>query len=61
MNLEDCSRSLSQRSYAEFLDFVLMNLLLDSMVRINEALNLKISDINFADSTITIQGIDQRN
>lgn len=50
-----------RRSYAEFRDFVLMNLLLDSMIRINEALTLRQEDVSFVDNTITIRGVVSKN
>ncbi len=39
----------NQRDYIVFRDFVAMNLLLDSGMRINEALNLRINEIDFND------------
>jgi integrase/recombinase XerD len=45
-----------QRKYADFRDFVIMNLLLDTMCRIGEALTLRNRDIDFADNTVHIRG-----
>ncbi|MCK6256801.1 tyrosine-type recombinase/integrase [Fictibacillus sp. KIGAM418] len=45
----------NQRRYAGFRDACLLALLIDSMCRINEALNLKKTDIDFASSTINIR------
>jgi integrase/recombinase XerD len=44
-----------KRTYTGFRDFVIMTLLIDSMMRINEALSLKSSDIDFATGTVTVR------
>ncbi|ARU61962.1 integrase [Tumebacillus avium] len=46
----------NQRTYSQFRDYVLMNMLLDTFVRINEALSLKVSDIDFELGLINIRG-----
>jgi integrase/recombinase XerD len=51
----------NQRHYADFRDYVLMNLLLDGMMRISEALSLKIDDYDFADNTVTIPAAIAKN
>lgn len=51
----------NQRKYAEFRDYVLMNLLLDTFMRINEALTLRKTDINFENNSITIRGEVSKN
>jgi integrase/recombinase XerD len=51
LNAEELKRLLNvpnQRHYAEFRDYVLMNLLIDGMMRKSEALGLKHSDVDFA-------------
>lgn len=45
----------NQRKYADFRDYVLMTLLLDSMLRINEACSLKKSDIDWRAGTIMVR------
>lgn len=44
-----------KRTYKGFRDFVIMTLLLDSMMRINEVLSLKVSDIDFYTNTLTVR------
>lgn len=44
-----------KRSYCGFRDYVLMTLLIDSMLRINEALSLKVSDIDFKTNSMTVR------
>lgn len=50
-----------KRSYTGFRDYVLMTLLIDTMTRINEALSLKISDINFSNYTVTVRASIAKN
>jgi integrase/recombinase XerD len=45
----------NQRSYAGFRDYVLMNVLIDGFLRINEAVSLKISDIDFSLEMVSIR------
>ncbi len=45
----------NQRRYSDFRDYVLMNVLLDSFLRINEALSLKASDIDTEAGVLTIR------
>ncbi|MFB6362510.1 tyrosine-type recombinase/integrase [Paenibacillus elgii] len=45
--LERLLKAPDKRTYAGFRDYVFMSLLVDGFYRINEALNLKKSDINF--------------
>ncbi|WP_110928778.1 tyrosine-type recombinase/integrase [Bacillus massiliglaciei] len=45
----------NQRDYADFRDYVLMNVLIDTMARINEILSLTTSDIDLASRTITLR------
>ncbi|MEH6948303.1 tyrosine-type recombinase/integrase [Bacillus sp. JJ634] len=44
----------NQRNYADFRDYVIMNVLIDTMARINEVLSLKISDVDLTNRTITL-------
>ena len=44
-----------QRDYADFRDYVLMNVLTDTMARINEILSLKVSDVDLSSRTITLR------
>lgn len=50
-----------KRSYTGFRDFVLMTLLIDTMARINEAISLKISDVDFSNDTVTIRAAIAKN
>lgn len=52
--LRELLRVPDQRSYAGFRDFVLMNFLLDSFVRIGEAVQLRKGDFDFAGKCVTI-------
>lgn len=57
LTAEELKRLLNvpnQRHYAEFRDYVLMNVLIDGMMRISEALGLRHSDVDFATKTVTI-------
>jgi integrase/recombinase XerD len=45
----------NQSTYSGFRDYVLMNVLLDTMARINEALQLEIRDIDVKAGTVTIR------
>jgi integrase/recombinase XerD len=51
----------NKRYFADFRDYVLMNLLLDGMMRISEALGLKESDFDFANKTVTIPATIAKN
>ncbi|KIL36208.1 integrase [Cohnella kolymensis] len=44
-----------QRTYCGYRDFVLMNVLLDAFLRINEALSLKTTDIDFQANMIAVR------
>ncbi|MDE4086202.1 tyrosine-type recombinase/integrase [Planococcus maritimus] len=50
-----------KRSYAGFRDYVLMTFLIDTMTRINEALSLKVADIDFVNNTINVRAIVAKN
>ncbi|MFF2291006.1 tyrosine-type recombinase/integrase [Peribacillus butanolivorans] len=50
-----------KRSYTGFRDYVLMTLLVDTMTRINEALSLRTSDVDFSDNTITVRATIAKN
>jgi integrase/recombinase XerD len=50
-----------QRDYVGFRDFVAMNLLLDSGIRANELLNLRVGDIDFKTRFITLPGERNKN
>ncbi|MFC0850948.1 tyrosine-type recombinase/integrase [Halalkalibacter oceani] len=54
-------RQPNQRDYVGFRDFVAMNLLLDSGLRINELLNLRVEDIDFKTRFITLEGERNKN
>lgn len=51
----------NQREYVGFRDYVLLTLLFDTGLRINEALNLTVADLNVADKTITVQAAVSKN
>jgi integrase/recombinase XerD len=51
----------NQRRFSGFRDYVLMHLLLDTMLRINEALSLTVNDVDFATNTITVRGEVAKN
>ncbi|WNF35696.1 tyrosine-type recombinase/integrase [Bacillaceae bacterium IKA-2] len=58
LTLDELQRLLNApnlRRYTDFRDYVLMNVLLDSFLRINEALSLKASDIDAESGVITIR------
>jgi integrase/recombinase XerD len=50
-----------QRDYVGFRDFVAMNVLLDSGLRANELLNLRIADVDFQTRFITLSGGQNKN
>ncbi|MBY0098664.1 tyrosine-type recombinase/integrase [Mesobacillus maritimus] len=50
-----------KRTYTGFRDYVLMTLLIDTMTRINEALSLKTSDVDFSNNTITVRATIAKN
>lgn len=45
----------NKRSYSDFRDYVIMNLLLDTFLRISEALSLTVNDIDFLAKVITVR------
>lgn len=51
----------NQRRYTGFRDFVLMNLLLDTMLRIKEALSITVADVDFNSNTLTVRGEVAKN
>ncbi|PFR91313.1 tyrosine-type recombinase/integrase [Priestia megaterium] len=51
----------NQKDFVGFRDFVAMNLLLDSGLRIGELINLRISDIDFQTRFITLGGERNKN
>ncbi|MEK4559575.1 tyrosine-type recombinase/integrase [Bacillus sp. FSL K6-0036] len=51
----------NQREYADFRDYVLMNVLLDGMMRISEALGLKQENFDFAARTLYIPATIAKN
>lgn len=51
----------NQRRYSGFRDYVVMNVLLDGFLRINEALSLRRSDIDFDLGMITIRAEQSKN
>ncbi|MBS2970390.1 tyrosine-type recombinase/integrase [Metabacillus sp. KIGAM252] len=51
----------NQRNYVGFRDFVAINLLLDSGLRISELVNLKAADIDFSTRFITLNGVHNKN
>ncbi|WP_256762425.1 tyrosine-type recombinase/integrase [Cohnella sp. WQ 127256] len=51
----------SQREYVGFRDYVLLTLLLDTGLRINEALSLNIDDLNIVNKTITVRATVAKN
>ena len=58
ITLEQVSQLLKQpdkRSFAGFRDYVLMTLLVDTGLRISEAINLTVNDIDFNSNTIQIR------
>lgn len=59
--VKELLRQPNQRDYVGFRDFVAMNLLLDSGLRIGELVNLRVSDIDFKTRFITINGDKSKN
>ncbi|MDY0952066.1 site-specific integrase [Bacillus thuringiensis] len=45
----------NKRSYSDFRDYVIMNILLDTFLRISEALSLTVNDIDFSTKVIKIR------
>ncbi|MBM7838336.1 integrase/recombinase XerD [Alkalihalobacillus xiaoxiensis] len=53
--------SLDQRNFSEFRDYVLSTFLLDSMCRINEAVNLREQDFDFSQNFVRISAEFAKN
>ncbi len=51
----------NQRHYDDFRDYVLMTLLIDGFMRINEALTLKKTDLDYSSCVLTIRGSNAKN
>ncbi|MCM3130073.1 tyrosine-type recombinase/integrase [Paenibacillus provencensis] len=51
----------NQREYTGFRDYVLLTVLFDTGLRINEALNLTVDDLNLADRTVTVRAEVSKN
>lgn len=51
----------NQREYVGFRDYALLTLLFDTGLRINEALNLQVNDLNVADRTINVRSTITKN
>lgn len=51
----------NQREYTGFRDYVLLTVLFDTGLRINEALNLTVDDLNPTDKTITVRASVAKN
>ncbi len=47
--------SPNQRKYCDFRDYVVLNLLIDAMLRIDEALTLRKGDVDFKTGAVTIR------
>ncbi|PWK13947.1 tyrosine-type recombinase/integrase [Tumebacillus permanentifrigoris] len=45
-----------QKRFSDFRDYVLMNFLLDTFLRINEALSLKVTDVDLDSGMVTVRG-----
>lgn len=52
--------ALDQRKYADFRDYVLMTILLDGMLRINEAVSLRKDDIDYNGNTVHIRAANTK-
>ncbi len=50
-----------QRRYAEFRDYVIINVLIDTMARIGEVLSIKETDVDFSSNTLHIRGEIAKN
>ncbi|ONK24372.1 tyrosine-type recombinase/integrase [Siminovitchia sp. FSL H7-0308] len=64
LTAEELQRLLNvpnRRSYADFRDYVLMNLLIDGMMRISEAINLKVDDFNLSGQSVVIRAAIAKN
>jgi integrase/recombinase XerD len=59
--VKELLRQPNQRDFVGFRDFVAMNLLLDSGLRVGEMCNLRAGDIDFQTRFITIQGEKSKN
>jgi integrase/recombinase XerD len=58
LTVEELKKLLSipdKRRYSDFRDYVLMNLLLDTFLRISEALSLTVNDVDFASKVIAVR------
>ncbi|MDF1510186.1 tyrosine-type recombinase/integrase [Robertmurraya sp. DFI.2.37] len=51
----------NQKDYVGFRDFVAMNVLLDTGIRMNELINLRVSEIDFQTRFITLEGNRNKN
>ncbi|OLS37911.1 hypothetical protein BTR22_05215 [Alkalihalophilus pseudofirmus] len=58
--LKKLLKAIDQSKYNEFRDFVLINVLLDTMGRIQETIKLKVSDVDFTKHTITFNETKSR-
>ncbi|MBY0201776.1 integrase [Paenibacillus intestini] len=45
----------NQRKYSDFRDFVVINLLIDGMLRVDETLTLRMTDVDFIACCATLQ------
>ncbi|GER71301.1 tyrosine recombinase XerD [Weizmannia acidilactici] len=64
LTAEELKRLLNvpnKKRFADFRDYVLMNLLIDGMMRISEAINLKKDDFDYKNQTVTIRAAIAKN
>jgi integrase/recombinase XerD len=59
--LRELLNAPDKRSYSDFRDHVIMNLLLDTFLRISEALSLTVNDIDFSAKVITVRSTVAKN
>ncbi|NSL51721.1 tyrosine-type recombinase/integrase [Calidifontibacillus erzurumensis] len=59
--IKEILRQPDQKDYVGYRDFVAINLMLDSGLRINELLNLRVGDIDFQTRFITLSGEVNKN
>ncbi|GGF87891.1 tyrosine-type recombinase/integrase [Paenibacillus abyssi] len=59
--MERILKSPDRKTYAGFRDFVFMNVLIDGFFRINEALKIRESDINFETGLVTIPAVNAKS